>query len=144
LESDHDPSYTYWCNAEIRSYVFVDGDEENASIIETDESRERRKRSETPLGGAKMVQSEVTASATGKSVCLEAGPGPTSFCSPRLTLKAICQTIRSSGLLAPLYPTLALVLSLFFLFINPLCWKDVLGFVAGVYGGIRECGEKQG
>jgi len=31
-----------WRNTEFRSYTFVDGDEDNASIIETDESKQRR------------------------------------------------------------------------------------------------------
>jgi len=34
---------TGWRNTEFRSYVFANGDDDNASIIETDESKERRK-----------------------------------------------------------------------------------------------------
>ncbi|PWW78002.1 phosphoglycerate mutase-like protein [Tuber magnatum] len=43
-----------WRNAEFRSFVFVDEDEDNASVIETDESKERRKGSEKPPGGTEM------------------------------------------------------------------------------------------
>lgn len=41
-------------NSDLMS--FVKGDEHNASIIETSKSKERRKRSETLLGGTEMKQ----------------------------------------------------------------------------------------
>ena len=49
---------TSWRNTEFRSYTFVDGDEDNASIIETNESKERRKGCERLQGGTEMKQFE--------------------------------------------------------------------------------------
>lgn len=40
---------TGWENTEYRSYAFIDGDEENASMLETAESRQRRVGREHPL-----------------------------------------------------------------------------------------------
>lgn len=40
---------TGWANTEFRSYEFVDGEEENAGLVETKESRDRRKGEEIPL-----------------------------------------------------------------------------------------------
>ncbi|RPA96805.1 phosphoglycerate mutase-like protein [Choiromyces venosus 120613-1] len=47
-----------WSNTEFRSYVFVDGGEDNVSIVETEESKKRRKGTEKPLGRTEMKQFE--------------------------------------------------------------------------------------
>ena len=52
---------TGWANTEYRSYEFVDGEETNASLKETKESRERRRGEEIPL--TKDEQRELRASA---------------------------------------------------------------------------------
>jgi len=45
-----------WRNTEFRSYVFADEDEDNASVVETDESKERRKGSKKPSGEGEAVE----------------------------------------------------------------------------------------
>ncbi|TVY59116.1 putative phosphatase SPAC5H10.03 [Lachnellula cervina] len=52
---------TGWANTEYRDYEFVDGEETNAGLVETQESRERRMGDEIPL--TKDEQRELRASA---------------------------------------------------------------------------------
>jgi len=57
--SDGNIPSTRWRHGEFRSFSFVDGDEDNASIIETQESKERRKGTERLVDGTKMKRFEV-------------------------------------------------------------------------------------
>lgn len=52
---------TGWDNCEFRTYHFVDGDDEKASIEETSESRNRRSGTEKPLTKAEKTQLRETA-----------------------------------------------------------------------------------
>ncbi|PUU75615.1 histidine phosphatase superfamily [Tuber borchii] len=56
LDSNGNLPGTRWSYTEFRSYVFVDGDEDNASIIETDESKGRREGNEKSLGGMEVIR----------------------------------------------------------------------------------------
>ncbi|KAL8723481.1 MAG: hypothetical protein Q9225_000214 [Loekoesia sp. 1 TL-2023] len=53
---------TGWENVEFRSYRFVDGDDENASVKETAESKQRRGFKDKPLTKEEKVQLRETAS----------------------------------------------------------------------------------
>ncbi|KAL8688872.1 MAG: hypothetical protein Q9218_005326 [Villophora microphyllina] len=55
---------TGWENTEFRSYQFVDGDDNNASMEETSESRQRRKNTEKPLTKEEKTQLRETATKT--------------------------------------------------------------------------------
>ncbi|KAL8940521.1 MAG: hypothetical protein Q9216_002771 [Gyalolechia sp. 2 TL-2023] len=52
---------TGWENAEFRSYRFVDGDDKNASMNETQESRKRRGNKDKPLTKEEKIQLHETA-----------------------------------------------------------------------------------
>ncbi|KAL8998364.1 MAG: hypothetical protein Q9169_002577 [Polycauliona sp. 2 TL-2023] len=52
---------TGWENTEFRSYCFVDGENENASMEETAESRQRRGNKDTPLTKEEKIQLRETA-----------------------------------------------------------------------------------
>lgn len=52
---------TGWQNTEFRSYTFSHEDDENASVVETAESRERRKGLETPLTADEQRELKATA-----------------------------------------------------------------------------------
>ena len=47
---------TGWANTEFRSYNFKEEEDDNASLVETDESRERRRGSEIPLTKTEKVE----------------------------------------------------------------------------------------
>ncbi|KAL7276399.1 hypothetical protein RUND412_000603 [Rhizina undulata] len=49
---------TGWSNTEFRTYHYLEGEDENATIVETEESRERRRGTEKPLGKTEMTQFE--------------------------------------------------------------------------------------
>lgn len=51
---------TGWSNTEYRSYKFKDGKDGNPSLIETTESRERRRGKETPLSQTEQMELEAT------------------------------------------------------------------------------------
>ncbi|KAL9005682.1 MAG: hypothetical protein Q9188_001541 [Gyalolechia gomerana] len=55
---------TGWENVEFRSYRFVDGDDENASMKETQQSRQRRGNKDKPLTKEEKVQLRETAAKT--------------------------------------------------------------------------------
>lgn len=49
-----------WSNTEYRSYRFKDERDDNASLIETTESRERRRGTEKPLSQTEQMELEAT------------------------------------------------------------------------------------
>ena len=54
-------------NTEFRSYQFAESDDENASVIETAESRERRRGTEKPLTEMERGESrQINSSSPGK------------------------------------------------------------------------------
>ncbi|KAI4245711.1 MAG: hypothetical protein L6R42_010108, partial [Xanthoria sp. 1 TBL-2021] len=55
---------TGWENTEFRSYHFVDGDYDNASMEETAESRQRRGNDDKPLTKEERTQLRQTATKT--------------------------------------------------------------------------------
>lgn len=55
---------TGWENTEFRSYRFVDGDDQNASIEETAESRQRRGNEDKPLTKEEKTQMRETVTTT--------------------------------------------------------------------------------
>ncbi|KAL8736768.1 MAG: hypothetical protein Q9166_000134 [cf. Caloplaca sp. 2 TL-2023] len=61
--SAHKPNCTGtgWENTEFRSYRFVDGDDDNASMEEIDESRQRRGNKDKPLTTEEKIQLRETA-----------------------------------------------------------------------------------
>ncbi len=52
---------TAWQNTEFRSYTFTHEDDENASVVETPESREKRRGLETPLTADEQREWKATA-----------------------------------------------------------------------------------
>ncbi|KAI9709408.1 MAG: hypothetical protein M1812_007685 [Candelaria pacifica] len=57
---------TGWENTEFRTYTFSSSEDDNASLIETDESRERRIGDEKPLSKEEQTQLKETTSETWK------------------------------------------------------------------------------
>lgn len=55
---------TGWKNCEFRSFIFVDEDGENASLVETKHSRESRRGSEIPLTKEERINLPETAKKT--------------------------------------------------------------------------------
>ncbi|KAI9827282.1 MAG: hypothetical protein M1832_005420 [Thelocarpon impressellum] len=47
---------TGWANVEFRSFAFADGDDDSASLVETAESRQRRRGAETPMGATERME----------------------------------------------------------------------------------------
>jgi len=55
---------TGWANTEFRSFQFLEEGGDNASIVETEESKERRKGTEHPLGKTEQMELRETAHRT--------------------------------------------------------------------------------
>lgn len=51
---------TGWSNTEYRSYKFKDEKDDNASLVETTESMERRRGTEKPLSQTEQMELEAT------------------------------------------------------------------------------------
>jgi len=62
---------TGWANVEYRSYQFPDEKGENASIVETIQSRELRRGTEKPLGKTERMELRETAKKTWEDSGLE-------------------------------------------------------------------------
>lgn len=58
---------TGWANTEYRSYTFKDEKDDNASLVETTESRERRKGTEKPLSQTEQMELEATQNKKGEN-----------------------------------------------------------------------------